>query len=100
MVEQYGVSAFFDGVQGMDTGLAEAKLPAARRTLERSSLDPARVLVVGDTSHDAEVARELGAACLLVGAGHQASSRLEDQGFPVMSSFRELTAQFAAILGA
>ncbi len=99
MTERYGVAGFFDAVQGMDTGLADGKLPAARLILERFCFDPARALLVGDTSHDAEVARELGAACVLLSAGHQAPGRLEDQGVPVVGSFREFTEQFATTLG-
>jgi len=100
MTESYGLTAFFDAIQGMDTGLADGKLPAARLILERFSLDPSRVLLVGDTSHDAEVARKLGAACVLVAEGHQGPGRLRGLGVPVRASFRELSDQFAEMLGA
>ena len=98
--ESYGLTAFFDDIQGMDTGLADGKLPAARLVLERFSLDPTRVLLVGDTTHDAEVARELGAACVLVAEGHQTRSRLQGYGVPVLASLRELSARLAPMLSA
>ena len=36
----------------------------------------ARVLLVGDTDHDADVARAIGADCILLSCGHQSASRL------------------------
>ena len=100
MTAAYGVTDFFVEVRGMETGIADGKLPAARRILERYSLDPARVLLVGDTSHDAEIAQELGTSCLLVASGHQAADRLGGRGFPVVGSFAELAGEFSTLLGA
>jgi len=52
-----------------------AQLPASRK-----------IALIGDTLHDAEVARSIGADCLLIRGGHQARGRLEASGCPVFSS--------------
>jgi phosphoglycolate phosphatase len=54
-----------------------------------SNLDPLGVTLIGDTLHDAEVARELGCKCVLVAAGHQSEKRLRISGFPVVASLKE-----------
>lgn len=48
------------------------------------------VVLVGDTEHDAEVAREQGWHCILCSAGHQTEARLKKWGFPVIASLHEL----------
>ena len=58
--------------------------------IDTFSLDPKQTLMVGDTSHDAEVARELGVDCVLIAQGHQAIERLENQGCIVVDSLDSL----------
>ena len=47
------------------------------------------ISLIGDSSHDAEVAQELGARCWLVSHGAESESRLLRTGFPVCASLRE-----------
>ncbi len=49
-------------------------------------------LLIGDTIHDFEVAREIGADCLLIANGHQSKGRLLTCGVPVLNSLTELLA--------
>lgn len=48
------------------------------------------VLLIGDTLHDAEVARAQGWRCLLCSAGHQSSERLRAAGYPVIDALTRL----------
>jgi phosphoglycolate phosphatase len=43
-------------------------------------MDPARVLLVGDTVHDSEVAGKMGIECWLVEGGHHMEERLRETG--------------------
>ena len=45
--------------------------------------------MIGDSLHDAEVARALGTRCVLVARGHQSRETLLEAGVPVMKSLRE-----------
>ncbi len=49
-----------------------------------------RVLLIGDTLHDAEVARAMGWDCLLCSAGHQNEARLRAAGFPIIPTLDAL----------
>ena len=55
----------------------------------------ARAVVLGDTTHDFEVAREMGADCILIAAGHHDVARLSACGVPVVADLFEA----AALLG-
>lgn len=82
-----GLEGLFDRVLGMDNIEAHTKLPAARRFMEEQK--PSRAIMIGDTSHDFEVAREIGSECVLVAAGHQPRRDLERLGVPVFDSLSD-----------
>ncbi len=77
-LSELGVSDCFDEVIGLDNIHAESKLHLAKRW--REGHPDARILYVGDTLHDAENARILGADCLLFTGGHQSERRLSACG--------------------
>ena len=95
LVEQtsrLGVRPHFVAVSGLSDHFAGGKLETGRRVLEELGLDAREVLLVGDTDHDAEVARDIGVACVLVPSGHQSQARLRAVGPPVVGSLKELCA--------
>ena len=55
----------------------------------RESVDPADCAMIGDTLHDADVARALGSRCILVCEGHQLKSTLETAGCEVAKDLTE-----------
>lgn len=87
-LSELGVSDCFDEVIGLDNIHAESKLHLAKRWREEHP--DARILYVGDTIHDAENARILGADCLLFTGGHQSERRLSACGYPLIDSIPEL----------
>ena len=90
MVGHYGLSGHFTAVCGLDDHHAHGKLDIGRRWLVELDLPPADVLMIGDTTHDAELARHLGIDCLLVASGHQSRTRLGAAGVPVYRSLGEM----------
>lgn len=69
-----GIHAYFDGLLGMENIHAYSKEEIALRWRERNP--DARILLVGDTDHDSDVARAIGADCVLLSCGHQSAERL------------------------
>ena len=76
MLAQRRVSSFFEHVYGLSDLYARSKLHLGRRLLSELSVPPGAILLIGDTTHDFEVARELACRCVLVAGGHQAKARL------------------------
>ena len=69
------------------------------RWLRESGADPARIMMVGDSEHDFEVARALGVRCVLFSGGHQPREVLAATGAPVIDALAQLLpllAQLAA----
>jgi phosphoglycolate phosphatase-like HAD superfamily hydrolase/membrane protease YdiL (CAAX protease family) len=89
-VEDYGIAGYFTAVLGIDNHHAAGKLALAQAFLESSSLDPQEMLLVGDTTHDGDIARAIGVNCVLIPNGHHSRSRLEETGFPVIDSLNDL----------
>lgn len=76
---------------GLEDSAASGKLDRAR-DLDRLMKRPAnaRVLMIGDTDHDAEVAFDRGWDFLAVATGHQDVARLHVTGAPVVQTLRDV----------
>jgi phosphoglycolate phosphatase len=98
-VARFGLSSYFIQLAGRRDYFAQGKVAEGRRLLQDLDLDPSRVVMVGDTSHDAEVSHSLGVDCVLVGRGHQDPARLKGCGCPVLDSIRHVPALLARRAG-
>ena len=57
----------------------------------RSNGAAGNILLIGDTIHDYEVAKEIDADCILVSQGHQDEERLLHLGISVAKDISELS---------
>jgi phosphoglycolate phosphatase len=87
LVQHYGLGSYFEGVKGLPDDYAHSKVGAGAELLSTLGAAPHDVTIVGDSSHDAEVARELGTDCVLVARGLESAARLRRHGFPVVQCF-------------
>ena len=78
-----GVRDFFEHVIGLDDHYAESKIDFAVGFISRNKIYAGKAILIGDTTHDFEVARALGCKCLLVASGHQSYDRLVVTGVPI-----------------
>ena len=84
------VDQFFQLIYGLDDHYAHGKTDVGIKLLEDLAIPIARLLFIGDTLHDSEVADELMIDCILLPNGHQSKERLEKCHHPVMHSLSEL----------
>ena len=84
MMGERGVLDAFENVYGLSDLYAHSKITLGQALLDDSGLSPANAIMVGDTTHDHEVAEALGIPCVLLTGGHQAESKLASCGCPVM----------------
>ena len=61
----------FDAVLGLSNVFAVSKVELAKSYLRDAGFSPEDTVFIGDTDHDAEVARAIGCRCLLISGGHQ-----------------------------
>ncbi len=92
MLADFGIGHFFEIVCGVDNLDGYSKRNLGRALLARLALDPASILMIGDSLHDHEVAGDLGVECLLVAQGHQSRARLQRSGAPVLDSLADIPA--------
>jgi phosphoglycolate phosphatase len=85
-----GISGYFDLVYGLDDHYAHGKTDVGLRLLRDMGIGRETLLFIGDTLHDADVAKELGLDCILVADGHHSRERLEGSGRTVLGSLEEL----------
>ena len=73
-VKRLGIEKYFEEIIGQNTIEAHGKTEAAIAWMKR--INPTRVLLIGDSLHDFEVAKAIGAECCLLAYGHQSKERL------------------------
>ncbi len=90
-IEHLGITDYFEEILGLDNIHAESKVGLGTDWMKRH---PGAVpLMIGDTIHDAEVAREIGCDCFLCATGHQSLETISKVGVPTFAGLRELIAE-------
>lgn len=87
---RFGVYEKFEAVLGAADFMADSKIDRAMKYLVESGAEKGRVLVVGDLEHDAEMAAEIGADCVLLTSGHEHPERLKRSGAVIFDKMEEL----------
>lgn len=85
-VAQRGLSGFFDKLLGQNDIYAHSKVETGLRFMATQSIDPAQVVMIGDTLHDFETAQAMGTQCVLCAQGHHSTQRLQTTGAPVLQT--------------
>jgi len=88
-IKESGIESFFDKIYGLDDHYAHGKTDVGIKLIADLGLPVEKLLFIGDTLHDAEVAMELNIDCILIPEGHHSAERLSGSGFPVITSLRE-----------
>ena len=90
-VELFGLRHFFVRLIGLDDYYAHSKVENGRKWIAELG-DPRQVLFIGDTSHDFEVANEMGVDCVLLTTGHMPRRRLAACGVPLFDTLGQIQA--------
>jgi phosphoglycolate phosphatase len=90
-IRNEGIERFFERICGLDDHYAHGKTDVGKKLIADLGLPVEKLLFIGDTLHDSEVAKELGIDCILIPEGHHSLSRLSGSGFQVIPSLQELS---------
>jgi phosphoglycolate phosphatase len=93
-VREKGLESYFTDILGIDTIYASSKSSLAINFVKKHKILPEEVLFIGDTTHDYEVANEIGCQCILIADGHQTQERLKATGAVVIGKLTDLLADF------
>ncbi len=89
---------FFAFIRGSLDLNGHSKLERGHELSRLLALPPETICLVGDTTHDHQVAHALGWHCVLLDAGHHSRRRLEPLGRPVFSQLRQVGAHLRQLI--
>mgnify|MGYP002639485965 CR=1 FL=1 len=89
-LKDFGINHYFTACYGIDNHLASGKIERGHLMMKKHEISPELSLMIGDTLHDLEVAKELKMDILLLANGHQNRNRLLKSGEIVMENLAEI----------
>ena len=89
LTNYHNIQDRFMAIIGQNNHYAYGKEEAGRNWLNQLKCGSHEVLFVGDTVHDYDVAKAMGADCVLISHGHTSHERLIRTGTPVYRSLSE-----------
>ena len=90
-VEYFNLTAHFIKLVGLNDYYAASKIDNAKKWIAQLDCSPKQTLLVGDTVHDYEVAKQIGVDCILMDFGHQSREKLLTCDAEILSSLSDLT---------
>lgn len=90
IVSHFRLNNFFSHLVGLDNIYATSKIELGKDFMKRIGNGKEEVLLIGDTVHDYEVAREIGAECILIAGGHQNKEILSLCNVPVFDNINDI----------
>lgn len=91
IVEHFDLSRYFVELIGQDDIYAHGKIEQGLQWINRIGIGKKDIIMIGDTYHDYEVAREIGVDCILISHGHNSEIKLNSTGAIVVENFTELS---------
>ena len=78
------ITEYFEEISGIDNVYANSKINNGIELIKKHQLNPKDICFLGDTTHDFDVAKELGCDCILIAAGHQSHEKLLQTGCKIV----------------
>ena len=89
-VGEKGLSGYFTDILGIGDIFAAGKAEKALMYVRLQKIRPDDIVFIGDTSHDYEVAQQIGCRCILIADGHESLERLTNTGTEVVETLNDL----------
>ncbi len=89
-IMQFGISSYFDKVQGISNNYAKGKQELFETYFKETNISPQNVLLIGDTLHDFEIAEKFNLNFIQMAKGHQNASHFADKNIISINSLSEL----------
>jgi len=87
-IDEFNIKHYFDEILGISNIYAGSKKEIGCNYMKDENVKNA--VLIGDTTHDYEVAKAMGVDCILIPNGHQSRERLLTCGVPVLEGLRQV----------
>lgn len=88
-VKFYGIEMFFEEILALDNIFAESKLELGMEWIKTKNNNQ-RIVLIGDSPHDYEVATKMGIDCILFSGGHSTKQELLSKNVIVIDHLHQL----------
>ena len=92
MTQKAELHPYMNSINGIDNHLGGGKIGLGKTFVQKLNHEPDECLLVGDTTHDAEVAAACGFQCILYSGGHYSHERLQKTGLSIINKISDLIA--------
>jgi len=89
-VRYHNLHSFINDIVGLTHHYATSKIDTGKKLVKKLKIASPEILLVGDTTHDYDVAKAIGTSCILISNGHQTIKKLKTCGVPVINSLRDI----------
>ncbi len=89
-VNSFNIGEYFDELAGIKDHFAYSKVEFGKRLIEKNRLNLIETCLIGDSTHDYEVANDLGIKCILITNGHMPKERLIGLKADIYSDLNDL----------
>ncbi len=90
LVSYFNIANYFVKLVGLDNIYAAGKIENGIKWMKELGFAKGEVLMIGDTLHDCEVAKAMGADIVLISSGHQSLNKLKSCNVPIIDNLSEL----------
>ncbi len=89
-VKHFKIRKYFVKLIGLNNIYAASKMENGKHWIKSLGLNSSKVLLIGDSLHDKEVADEINVDCVLLTHGHQSITTLRKSNAKLLNSFADL----------
>ena len=89
-VKHYKVDKYFQSIAGIKHYYADNKIEIAKNVRKQINSPNKNIIIIGDTSHDFDVAQALGVECILFSGGHYSKERLQKNNCLIIDKHSDL----------
>lgn len=89
-VKYYKVDKYFQSIAGIKHYYADNKIEIAKNVRKQINSPNKNIIIIGDTSHDFDVAQALGVECILFSGGHYSKERLQKNNCLIIDKHSDL----------
>jgi len=91
LIQFYNIRHHFIKIIGLNNHYAHSKIENGISWIKKLHIDSKKILMIGDTDHDFEVAEAMGVDCFLLSQGHHCSTRLKKTGAKVLHNLNDIS---------
>lgn len=90
ILKHFNIKKFFKKIKGLDNIYAGGKTELGIKLRKEIHYEKDQVILIGDSLHDEEVAKEINVRAILISKGHQSAEKLHSNGSYVIDDIKSV----------